>query len=121
LTPAPWNWSIGKQSEWTFSSASASKIELRFHPAALNELRKAADYYLIRSPQASQQFAIAVDDALKQILRAPDRFARTAKGDRACRVARIPYQIVYRSKGDVVQVVAVAHVKRRPGYWKHRR
>jgi toxin ParE1/3/4 len=85
-------------------------IELRFHPAALNELRKAADYYLIRSPQASQRFAAAIDNAIRQILRAPDRFARASKRERACRVARFPYQIIYRSSGDVLQVVAVAHV-----------
>jgi len=33
---------------------------------------------------------------------------------------RFPYQIVYRLKPDGIVVVAVAHLKRRPGYWKSR-
>lgn len=35
-------------------------------------------------------------------------------------VARFPYQIVYRIRPSEVAVVALAHLKRRPGYWKHR-
>ncbi len=90
-------------------------IELRLHPAALNELRKAADYYLIRSPQASQRFAAAIYNAINQILQTPNRFSRASERERSCRVARFPYQIIYRSSGDLLQVVAVAHAKRRPG------
>ncbi len=35
-------------------------------------------------------------------------------------VSRFPYQIVYRVRSDEIVVVALAHLKRRPGYWKNR-
>jgi hypothetical protein len=35
-------------------------------------------------------------------------------------VSRFPYQIVYRRRPDEIVIVAVAHVKRKPGYWKDR-
>jgi plasmid stabilization system protein ParE len=35
-------------------------------------------------------------------------------------VARFPYQIVYRVRPGEIVIVALAHLKRRPGYWKHR-
>ena len=35
-------------------------------------------------------------------------------------VARFPYQIVYRVRPREIVIVALAHLKRRPGYWKHR-
>ena len=35
-------------------------------------------------------------------------------------VERFPYQVVYRLAQDEIVVVAIAHLKRRPGYWKHR-
>jgi len=35
-------------------------------------------------------------------------------------VPRFPYQVVYRVCPDEIVVVALAHLKRRPGYWKHR-
>jgi hypothetical protein len=31
-----------------------------------------------------------------------------------------PYQIVYRLRPAEIVIVAVAHLKRRPGYWKNR-
>ena len=35
-------------------------------------------------------------------------------------VSRFPYQIIYRVRPRKIVVVALAHVKRRPGYWKDR-
>ena len=35
-------------------------------------------------------------------------------------VQRFPYQVVYRVLADDIVIVAVAHSKRRPGYWKNR-
>jgi len=35
-------------------------------------------------------------------------------------VTRFPYQVVYRLGQDDLEIVAIAHLKRRPGYWKHR-
>jgi plasmid stabilization system protein ParE len=34
---------------------------------------------------------------------------------------RFPYHVVYRLSPAEIVVVAVAHAKRRPGYWKRRR
>ena len=39
---------------------------------------------------------------------------------RACPVKRFPFRIVYRVVEGSVLVVAIAHAKRRPGYWKNR-
>ena len=36
-------------------------------------------------------------------------------------MAAFPYNIVYRTVGDEVQVIAVAHAKRRPVHWGGRR
>jgi toxin ParE1/3/4 len=35
-------------------------------------------------------------------------------------IARFPYQVVYRLHGLEMVIVAFAHLKRRPGYWKQR-
>ena len=33
---------------------------------------------------------------------------------------RYPFSLVYIVRGDVIEVVAVAHGRRRPGYWRSR-
>ena len=35
-------------------------------------------------------------------------------------VARFPYQVVYRLRPTEIVIVAIAHLKRRPEYWKNR-
>jgi plasmid stabilization system protein ParE len=35
-------------------------------------------------------------------------------------MTRFPYQLVYRVRPTEVVLVAVAHLKRRPEYWRHR-
>jgi len=39
---------------------------------------------------------------------------------RSAKVDRFPYRIVYLVIGEDVDVVAVAHAKRRPAYWRRR-
>jgi len=35
-------------------------------------------------------------------------------------VSGFPYQIVYRPTGEDIRILAFAHLKRRPGFWRHR-
>jgi plasmid stabilization system protein ParE len=46
--------------------------------------------------------------------------ARPDPQTRRVLVERFPYQVVYRLEGNEIVVVAIVHLKRRPGYWQHR-
>lgn len=46
----------------------------------------------------------------------PDPDQRT----RRILVQRFPYQVVYRLTPDEIVILAVAHLKRRPGFWTNR-
>lgn len=45
---------------------------------------------------------------------------RAEYGTRRVPLRRFPYFVVYREQGEEIQVVAVAHASRKPGYWRHR-
>jgi hypothetical protein len=45
---------------------------------------------------------------------------RIYTGTRRYLLKRYPYAVIYRELDDLIWVVAVAHGKRRPGYWKSR-
>jgi hypothetical protein len=34
---------------------------------------------------------------------------------------RFPYSVIYRASADEILIIAVAHLRRRPGYWRHRK
>lgn len=94
--------------------------ELEFHPAAVKEARKAYRWYACRSAWAGNRFQAALEAAFEQIADAPDRWPIYLHGTRYRLVRRFPYVVVYRL-ADRLQIMAVAHGKRKPGYWKRRK
>jgi len=79
------------------------------------------DWYAERSIGAAIGFASAVDDALEAIVKAPDHFPKVPGGCAYCALTRYPFRIVFRNEAQRLVVVAIAHAKRRPGYWRGRR
>jgi plasmid stabilization system protein ParE len=93
---------------------------VEFHPAARGELIQSAKYYQAQSPGLGRRFALAVLDAVHRIQESPLLY-RVLEGDvRRCRVLRFPYGVVYRTRPERIEVLAVMHLHRQPGYWKPR-
>ncbi len=93
---------------------------VEFLPGARTDFDQALDWYLERSVPAAIGFASAVDAALETIVDDPDRFPHIFGGCAYCALKRYPFRIVFRDEAKRLVVVAIAHAKRRPGYWKHR-
>ncbi|SRR5216684_1341896 len=95
--------------------------EIDFHPAAIREAHKAYRWYHRRSAGAASRFQSALQAALEQISQSPDRWPAYLHGTRYRVLRRFPFIVVYRQLVDGLQVVAVAHGRRKPGYWKRRK
>jgi toxin ParE1/3/4 len=91
------------------------------HEEAAAEYDAAFDWYLSRSPDAALKFDAEVDRALAQIGQAPQRWAAGPHQTRRFLLRQFPFILIYRevASGNI-QVVAVVHTSRRPGYWKQR-
>jgi plasmid stabilization system protein ParE len=84
------------------------------------ELQDAAAWYDERSPGLGLRFVHAVRKKADEIVEAPERWA-AARGSRRTLMGRFPYALVYRLiSDDEIEIVAVAHLKRRSGYWTRR-
>lgn len=92
----------------------------RLHPLAWLEIEGGDDWYRQRSPQAGTDFVIEVFYAIEGIREAPRRWPEHLHGTRRFVLDRFPFAIVYLDTDEVVNIVAVAHGKRKPGYWKQR-
>ena len=93
---------------------------LDIHPEALDEAQAAFLWYSERSDAAGDSFMVELDRGIDQILERPQTWPRYLYGTQRYLLRRYPFFVVYRPKAEEVQVIAVAHAKRRPGYWKHR-
>jgi plasmid stabilization system protein ParE len=95
-------------------------MTVRFHPAARVELREARLWYEERSPLSAVAFAQEVDAAVSRIAEAPMRYPVAEHGTRRVVLDRFPYNVFYRVGVEETVVVAIAHQRRRPGYWSGR-
>jgi plasmid stabilization system protein ParE len=94
--------------------------DLEFHPDAVLEAKSAHEWYAGRSPNAAEAFVAELDHAVELIREAPDRWPGHLNKTRRYVLRRFPFLVIYRKSGSVIQVIAVAHAKRRPGYWRPR-
>ncbi len=91
------------------------------HDEAAAEYDAAFDWYLGRSPDAALKFDAEVERAIAEIGRAPQRWARGSHGTRRFLLRGFPFLLIYREQSaESIQILAVAHTSRRPGYWKAR-
>jgi plasmid stabilization system protein ParE len=96
-------------------------VLVEFHPQAALEARLAHQWYAERQCSIAEAFRIEVDLAVERIAENPLAHPTYTHGTRRILLRRFPFAVVYRSGETGVLVVAVAHTKRRPGYWIDRR
>ena len=94
--------------------------ELDVHPEALEEAQAAYLWYSERSKDAGDSFIAELDRALDQVIERPQTWPSYLHSTQRYLLRRFPFSVIYRLKDQEVQVIAVVHAKRRPGYWKHR-
>lgn len=91
-----------------------------FHPEAMIEAKEAADWYAERSLIASADFKKELRHAELLVTRQPETWSSYLHGTRCFSLKRLPYGLVYIERGDRIIGIAVAHFRRRPGYWRER-
>lgn len=96
-----------------------------FHPEARAEFVADVDWYDDHEQGCGERFEKAVRSAIEDALASPEAWPPWPGwlGEpivRSRRVAGFPYRVVYLLLNDELTVVAVAHEKRRPGYWRRR-
>lgn len=84
------------------------------------EYTESLSWYADRSIAAANDFEFEFHRALELIAATPMRFPKCDLRHRCYLMRRFPFQIIYRSMGDELQVIAIAHASRNPDYWKDR-
>ncbi len=98
------------------------KREVRVLPGAEAELAAAATWYEARGRGLGFQLLAAVEADVERIAHAPEAFPLWLEGRpyRKLVIHRFPYIMFFRLVGDEIEIVALAHAKRSPGYWLDR-
>ena len=95
-------------------------IEAEIHPLAARELDAAVEFYEEQVHGLGRRFLDAVEKSIEQILQFPEACPVIGDTVRQKPISRFPYSLFYSLEEDRVLFVAVAHQKRKPGYWTER-
>ena len=96
------------------------RATVEFLPEAVAEAREAQQWYRERNEAAADAFLAKLDRLAELVARAPDVWLKYLHATQHIVFRGFPYLLVFRRRQDLVEVIAVAHAKRRPGYWKRR-
>lgn len=91
------------------------------HPEAGPEIEDAVRFYDNRIPGLGSDLRADVEASVASALTHP--VAAGKYPGTPCRqrqLDRFPFTLIYRDRPSGLYVYALAHDKRRPGYWKHR-
>lgn len=94
--------------------------EIVLHTEAEAEVLQALGWYAERSPMAARAFVQELNYVISLAFRSPDTWPRCYENTRHIVFPRFPFDLVFRLRDETIEIVAVAHQRRRPAYWSDR-
>ena len=92
-----------------------------FAEAAASEHLEQVAYYEEQHEGLGARYLAAFERAMQRVCEHPERFAIEAPpAIRRVGLPGFPFNVLYRVVGTEIEVLAIAHHRRRPGYWTPR-
>ena len=95
-------------------------MNIEFLESAQYELDDAVAYYNHQRDDLGSEFLSEFVDSLSRIAEYPNAWQQLTERTRRCLIHRFPYGIIYQNRNDVILVVAVSSLHRKPEYWQNR-
>lgn len=95
-------------------------MKFYFHPDADAELGESIRYYEECQISLGLDMAEEVYSAIQRASEYPEACSAMSKNTRRCLVNRFPYGVIFQVKSGMLLIIAIAHLSRRPDYWKDR-
>ncbi|MFC5302912.1 type II toxin-antitoxin system RelE/ParE family toxin [Azospira restricta] len=97
-------------------------MKLVISPAALAELQDAAAFYALKAnAELGLAFVAEFERTANLVLDHPQLGAAFRGTRRQYSLRRFPFRIIYQATAEELRILAVAHHRRRPGYWANRK
>lgn len=96
------------------------EMPYEFHPEAGVEAQETGRWYADRDLDTADRFYLELAQTIEGITNLPYTWPPYLHGTRRYLMNRFPYSVIYREKDAVIQILAMAHHRRKPGYWSKR-
>lgn len=91
-----------------------------WHEEALTEADAAAKFYRQKQPGLGRRFLDNLEAAASRIAHHPYSYRQLEANIRKYKLPHFPYGVIYRIQADMIQIIAVMHLRQEPGHWKQR-
>jgi toxin ParE2 len=95
-------------------------MQIRFLDIAQIEFDEAVEYYNSESAGLGDSFLVEVLNAVERIKHFPKAWHPFSSNTRRCQLHHFPYGVIYQISDAEILIVAIAHLHRKPDYWKER-
>ncbi|MEM1057890.1 MAG: type II toxin-antitoxin system RelE/ParE family toxin [Verrucomicrobiota bacterium] len=93
-------------------------MKVKLTEEAQHEVEAAYDFYRSREPEVAERFVRCIERSITGIQQQPTTYRLIDGEHRRCLVKLYPYAIIYRVRSESIEIIAIAHLSRRPGYWR---
>ena len=95
-------------------------MEIDFLPIASQELIDTSEYYELRAEGLGTKFLEQIETSLNIIQESPKAWTTISTNIRRCLTKQFPYCLLYVIEKDIILIIAVMPLRRKPKYWSHR-
>jgi len=95
-------------------------MEVEFLDLAQKELDDAFDYYEYQQGGLGYRFVREIYNTIALIKSYPVGWSKISKNSRRCLVKAFPYGVIYQQRKDLILIIAIASLHRKPNYWVER-
>lgn len=91
-----------------------------FHPDIRDEVQVGYDWYNVKSSGLGEEFLKELDLAFELVQKQPLTWPEFSNDFRRYLLKRFPFGVIYKVENANIYILAVMHLRRKPGYWKRR-
>jgi toxin ParE2 len=95
-------------------------LKTRFLLPARRELRETVRYYNAQLPGLGEEFRDEAWETVRRIKEFPEAWHPLGGSIRRCQMRRFPYGLIYEPSANETVIIAIAHLHRKPEYWRSR-
>ena len=95
-------------------------MKIRYHAEASKEVDEAFEWYESQQVGLGLKFVEEAEATIHRILHFPQLHSTILKELRRAILPVFPYGVIYSISEDSIEVYAIAHLHRKPFYWKKR-
>jgi toxin ParE1/3/4 len=96
-------------------------MTVKLHPDALEELNETVLYYERKASGLGSSFIMDFEEAVDRLILLPEAGSEIASGIRQVIFEKFEHSIIYFEYEGGLEILAIAHMKRKPNYWLKRR